>query len=61
MEASCTYLASGQWINDVVVLGSLLLAAIGCGILGTLRDGRLTAELRNHGSVPTPEVSPANA
>ena len=60
MEASCTYVAGAQWINQVVMLGSLLIAAVGLGVLGILRDRRLEAE-RVNGESQEPEVSLAKA
>ena len=60
MEASCTYVASAEWINQVVMLGSLLIAAVGLGVLGILRDRRLEAE-RVDGESQEPEVSLAKA
>ena len=60
MEASCIYVAGAQWINQVVMLGSLLIAAVGLGVLGILRDRRLEAE-RVNGESQEPEVSLAKA
>lgn len=57
MEASCTYVASAEWMNQVVMLGSLLIAAVGIGVLGILRDQRLEAERVSQ----EPEVSLAKA
>jgi hypothetical protein len=59
MEASCTYLASADW-HQAFSLGSLLVAAVGLGVLGILRDRRLEAE-RIDCEVPEPASSMANA
>jgi hypothetical protein len=60
MEASCTFVASADWINQVVMLGSLLVAAVGSGVLGILRDRRLEAEQLD-GDASGPESSMAKA
>jgi hypothetical protein len=53
-------MAIADWINQAVAVGSLLVAAVGIGVLGILRDRRLETELVD-GDAPEPEVSTANA
>jgi hypothetical protein len=61
MEASCTYVASGAWIDQAVFLGSLMVAFVGCAILANLRGRRLEAESGNDGHSREPEASLATA
>ena len=61
MEASCTFVANGAWINQVVFLSSLLVAFAGCVMLAHLRGRRLAAEGGNDGDSPEPEAALATA
>ncbi|HUE45124.1 MAG TPA: hypothetical protein VMO81_02625 [Aestuariivirgaceae bacterium] len=61
MEASCTYVASGAWIDQVVFLSSLLVAFVGVTFLAHLRGRRLEAESGNAGDPPKPEAALATA
>ncbi len=61
MEASCTYVASGAWIDQAVFLSSLMVAFVGCTVLANLRGRRLQAEDGNDGQTPEPEASLATA
>ena len=61
MATSCTWVASADWINQVVMLGSMIVAIGGVGILSILRDRRLERELVDEAGTPEPEVSTAAA
>ena len=49
MEASCTYVASGAWIDQAVFLSSLTVAFVGITVLAHLRGRRLEAESGSDG------------
>ena len=61
MEASCTYVASGAWIDQAVFLSSLMVAFVGSVILADLRGRRIEAEGGDDGQSPEPEASLASA
>jgi hypothetical protein len=56
MEASCTYVASGAWIDQAVFLSSLMVAFVGITFLAHLRGRRLEAEGGIDGDSPQPET-----
>ena len=60
MEMSCTFLADAEWINQVIAVSSLLVAAGGVIVLGKLRERRFEAEMADVKPLK-PEVSSAAA
>ena len=57
METSCMWAAGGNWIEQVAVLGTLI---VGLGFLASSRGRQLVIELVNDKEAPEPQGAAAN-